>query len=1013
MPGTNGATFNVLWIDQGVLYVQGAVLDDQDDFSWASANPTALKLGLGSTGVQQTLVMPGAAGNANLLIIDSTSRLVLVENYTSAQPALVPLSGGKYQPAGVHSASVGVATGGLLMLFAKETATNSLWILRQTGTGTGGAPAFASWVNLGNAVDAVACPALMQSDAEIYAVDMQQTVYHFAQTSDRVWASQRLAAPMPSTAPPKNIAATTMHVTTLDGTQAPVGNAIVTITSDQPATLIVNNLSHQVGPGAPAQVQADPTGNLTAGFSTISLISPVFTFTVDNADGSSASRWCHADVVEQKTDEVAIPPCQQSVASRLGNQDPTQPMNSDTLSKAGLISPNYPDKSGAAAGVVSAGQWLQQNPQAGANTLRTDHITTRHWKLDFRHPAGPQFTELSEEEGRNILAAATARREELGDLAGFLGDILNFFKNLLDELEEISAHLVDDVLNLVINGVQFVVQTVREAASALETVFNKIVQGIKELWQAILDVINFLKQLFEWGDILLTHQVIKATINSLMTTLAADADDLETVVKEQFQTLESQVKAVFGKAEQIFQPGQTFNQFANAQGSNPAGGSSSASRRLAGRGAPSLGDGGNSLAAGPVNTGLAQHGPRCNYVNSYAKSHFSGAGAATLSSLVMGNGGAQGIIDLVKDNWTGQSLQTELTKLQGFVTGKISDPNDFFDLVILDFLIAIEDAVLLILDALESIILAIIEAMASALSGLEGALNATIEIPVISWLYKYVLTGTPTDPGDDLSILDVLCLIFAVPATILYKVIFDGKAPFSATPEIHQIIQSGLPWPLVPTQANLRAKVPAPAALQDISPTLVTELGCASAVATFFGTFITMANDGLAFADEPLPGFAQFASWASVIQSIASQAMGAPLTQFAKDAHTWTAADGWTVGLWGGSLVPLAYDTVFTYATGSLARYTDVAGPALDTGNGLALTAIAIVTAIEQAKDPSEYTGWDQANSVMPAIGPIFKFLILTKDTEAEAVALPLLLVIDFIVGVGSTVTAIGDAVEG
>ena len=49
----------------------------------------------------------------------------------------------------------------------------------------------------------------------------------------------------------------------------------------------------------------------------------------------------------------------------------------------------------------------------------------------------------------------------------------------------------------------------------------------------------------------------------------------------------------------------------------------------------------------------------------------------------------------------------------------------------------------------------------------------------------------------------------------------------------------------------------------------------------------------------------------------------------------------------------------------------------------------------------------------MPAIGPIFKFLILTKDTEAEAVALPLLLVIDFIVGVGSTVTAIGDAVEG
>jgi hypothetical protein len=79
-----------------------------------------------------------------------------------------------------------------------------------------------------------------------------------------------------------------------------------------------------------------------------------------------------------------------------------------------------------------------------------------------------------------------------------------------------------------------------------------------------------------------------------------------------------------------------------------------------------------------------------------------------------------------------------------------------------------------------------------------------------------------TYPGDDLSILDVLSLILAVPVTILYKVIFDGKAPFSATPEIEQIIQSGLPWPPVPTQANLRAKAPAPAALQDISPILVS-----------------------------------------------------------------------------------------------------------------------------------------------------------------------------------------------
>jgi hypothetical protein len=38
------------------------------------------------------------------------------------------------------------------------------------------------------------------------------------------------------------------------------------------------------------------------------------------------------------------------------------------------------------------------------------------------------------------------------------------------------------------------------------------------------------------------------------------------------------------------------------------------------------------------------------------------------------------------------------------------------------------------------------KAMASAINGLQGTLNTTIDIPVISWLYKYVITGTPTDP---------------------------------------------------------------------------------------------------------------------------------------------------------------------------------------------------------------------------------------------------------------------------
>ena len=278
------------------------------------------------------------------------------------------------------------------------------------------------------------------------------------------------------------------------------------------------------------------------------------------------------------------------------------------------------------------------------------------------------------------------------------------------------------------------------------------------------------------------------------------------------------------------------------------------------------------------------------------------------------------------------NLSQQTSNIQSFVTGKISSPQDFFDLVILDFLIAIEDAVLIILNGLEDIMVAVLQAAGSAISGLQSALNATVDIPVISWLYKYVITGTPTNPGDDLSILDVLSLIFAVPATILYKVMNNDQAPFSNTPEVQQIIANGLPWPPVPTQANIRARVPAPAALRDISPTTITALGLVAGFANFFGTFITMAADDMAFTGAPLPGFI---SWCSVTLAEVSQAMGAPLAVLATEPQNWTLADQWTVALWSVSFGPLAYDTVFTIGTGGLARFTDVAGPILDTGDGL------------------------------------------------------------------------------
>jgi hypothetical protein len=332
-------------------------------------------------------------------------------------------------------------------------------------------------------------------------------------------------------------------------------------------------------------------------------------------------------------------------------------------------------------------------------------------------------------------------------------------------------------------------------------------------------------------------------------------------------------------------------------------------------------------------------------------------------------------------------------------------------MAIVDFLNAAKDLVLFVLQALESIVLAVLDALGDALAGLQSAWTAAPDIPILSWLYKYVITGTPQNPGDTLTLLDLMSLLLAVPATILYKLLIGhGTTPPFTASDVATLTSQGLPWPAVPSSSAGRV---ATARLGAVPASLATTMGCVAGVAVFFGTFITMGADALAFVPEPIPGLTKFVSWASLIQGLVSQVCGAPWATFAKTA-SWNTADVWTTILWAASFVPFAYDSVFTFTTGALARYTAELGPILDTGAGWVMTAIGIATLFEQAQSGSGYTGWDCANSLVPQIARGFKFLVLSKDDpEDSPIAMGILVIVDLVLGLGATVTQVGDAVAG
>ncbi|MBD2565997.1 MULTISPECIES: hypothetical protein [Nostoc] len=104
---------------------------------------------------------------------------------------------------------------------------------------------------------------------------------------------------------------------------------------------------------------------------------------------------------------------------------------------------------------------------------------------------------------------------------------------------------------------------------------------------------------------------------------------------------------------------------------------------------------------------------------------------------------------------------------------KIGDLLEYLVLTLLELGIAVA----------QEIIDLIFEILEVAIRSVEKILNTSIDIPFFSYLYKKVA-------GDDLSINDLICLLIAIPMTVLYK-IGEGEAPFQDDNERQKYVDAG------------------------------------------------------------------------------------------------------------------------------------------------------------------------------------------------------------------------------
>lgn len=1025
-PGSGGDGVTVLWVDtpkgsgNSVVYSQEATITVgrvQTTFTWSNGNtlnPDVFSPNAGTLSVSDMVGLPGEYGTDAFLLRDSANGLYLVKGYNAGSASMTALTGSAAtQPAGVVAMTAGADSTGTLTIFATESnGSDNLWYLQQPSPTD--ALSATGWVNLGGKHFAVACRSSMVAGPELYTAEFGAsgpTVYHMDRSlTNPVWSTRKVAAPVATSATPANIASYTMELTTLDAYGNIVPSTWLSVTTDQAATLIWNLVAYHVGPNTPIEVQTDGSGQASVQLQCESLKPPVVTYAA-SANGSTVSRWCQGDVVQVMDPEEALPPLPDSVAPTLKTVTGQTLLDQKLFSTQGYDTQSAAETAAnnTAQAVNATGAWMVGNPDdpSGQGLLTTTGVTTPHWQLDFTDPQGPRFRVLTRDEARAIVARSrdgSAPALLGGSLGSVFGDVAHFFKKEWKKLHTFSSSLENDVLTVTLEaeeGTQsFVISTVKEAGAALETVFAKIKQIADDIYSVIAEVVAWLKALFDWEDILNTQKAINACVTQTLANIQATVADnnAQAAVHKWISTLKNDIGGYFKQLEDVFEPGTSYNSFANS--------AAQTSPDMVFGSAP-LSDSTNILAGTPAKNAQKQHASKCNYVYSKTKAHYAGSASSPgLIEVASDSSGIQPIIDAIMNNIYGSDFNNGVAKINTQLKTLGSNPGAIFDLIIVDFLNAAQDAINVVLDGLEAVIDAIIQVATDVtvdvFKAVESILNTEIPIPVISWLWTNII-----DKGQPLTLLNLISLTGAVISTILYKVlqIDGGNPPFSS--DVSAEISGNLPWPALPSASPSRPAIGADHGtppswskpLAYVGAGLMVVNGVIAAETDLYAYDNAVEQDETGNPPPPNPSF-QFWSVVSWVFGIMIAGSGAPYKAI-YDKPT-TGADGVTIAYWGSNMLRLLVDIITTVCGPQMAKVEGSPnwGPVCKSTAGLVSLVLAIAAAIV-SKVEGSYSPWATANMVIRPISPCAKFLLMTPNAQATT----LLILLEGAVGVGAGLT--------
>jgi hypothetical protein len=586
-----------------------------------------------------------------------------------------------------------------------------------------------------------------RGDVDLFTVDAQDHVTHlFQEQESENWTVEAVEV---QTGPIEEYSSYSTDITLYDSSGAVVVNSPVTIWASEEARITVNGATFFIDPYHAGQISTNSAGMLSISQQATSLAIPSL----------------QINFTEMMLPEESIVIQQYAgVQNRLATVTSDELMNATVADGSYLLDDAYrtPDNTTSMAQAFNQCMTLVGTPALSATTspyLRKKGpkhgvwhrssgsaadlrklATSRHgqhWQLSLDGNTA-RYKDLTSHEAQALIAKEKATSAQLGGVFDWWGDVGDFLEGVVDEVFDVTNVIVTVVEEGVQAVISFLIDNVPYVFQPIITVIEQAFDLVQTIFAAFLvpfqKIFEWLAELFGWNDILRCKRALAYTANQLLGFLQGAAPGIQARVDSGFATLQEQIAGLFDVA-------------VNTVGQSTVGGYAQSNDVV------------NELLNYALSNNFLYNELLNNIWGASVSASFSGSDAVSQFE--------QQLVDFA----TLLEGTPAFADATAFFQTMGSNRDQMFSQLLATLLRVMEELVQAGISGFQALIDALLQLVPTLVASLQSLFNTSWDIPFVSEFYSFI-TG-----GDQLTTLDVIALLAAIPTNAYYKSAY-GAVPF-------------------------------------------------------------------------------------------------------------------------------------------------------------------------------------------------------------------------------------------